>query len=217
MELPAVNVVGTAMRTSVSPNVINGCFNGPDFALRRRLDGSYTLAIPGYGRIDLAPLGIKNALKYCSNYRNDLGKKLKYRFSKSWFEGPEASSSWAFDGVSPFERCRVLDPKPDLEFVNAALDNVKRAIPAFSDIRIVCAWAGAIDTTPDLIPVISDIPELPGFYVASGFSGHGFALGPAAGEVIADMVTGANPLMDVSPYRFGRFTDGTVVKVPEFM
>ncbi|KKB61657.1 D-amino acid oxidase [Robbsia andropogonis] len=215
--LPAVNVIGTAMRTSVAPNVINGCFNGPDFALRRRLDGSYTLAIPGYGRIDLAPLGIKHALKYYRNYRNDLGKKLKYRFSKPWFEGPEASHSWDFDSVSPFERCRVLDPKPDLEFIDAALNNVKRAIPAFKDMRIVHAWAGAIDTTPDLIPVISDVPKLPRFYVASGFSGHGFALGPAAGELIADMVTGAKPIMDISPYRLSRFMDGTPVKVPEMM
>ncbi len=217
VDLPAVNVVGTAMRTSVAANVVNGCFSGPDFALRRRLDGAYTLAIPGFGRIDLAPLGLKNALKYYRNYRNDLGKKLKYRLSTHWFEGPEASASWEFDQVSPFERCRVLDPKPDLEFIKTALDNVKRAIPEFSDMRIVHAWAGAIDTTPDLIPIISDVAKLPGFYVATGFSGHGFALGPAAGELVADMVTGAKPMMDISPYRLSRFADGTSLKVPEMM
>ena len=61
------------------------------------------------------------------------------------------------------------------------------------------------------------VTQLPGFYVASGFSGHGFGLGPAAGELIADMVTGAKPMMDISPYRLRRFTDGTVVKVPEMM
>ncbi|KWA69998.1 D-amino-acid oxidase [Burkholderia ubonensis] len=217
VELPAVNVVGTAMRTSVAADVINGCFSGPGFALRRRLDGAYTLAVPGFGRIDLAPLGLKNALRYYRNYRNDLGKKLKYRLSKPWFEGPEAATSWQFDQVSPFERCRVLDPAPDLEFVKTALDNVKRAIPALADMRVVHAWAGAIDTTPDLIPVISDVPELPGFYVATGFSGHGFGLGPAAGELVADMVTGDKPLMDISPYRLSRFTDGSSLKVPEMM
>ncbi|WP_250502514.1 FAD-binding oxidoreductase [Caballeronia sp. AZ7_KS35] len=215
--LPAVNVVGTAMRTSIAPNVINGCFNGPDFALRRRLDGSYTVAIPGYGRIDLAPLGLKNALRFYRNYRNDLGKKLNYRLSKPWFHGPEASASWEFDEVSPFERCRVLNPDPDMSFVKIALENVRRAIPQFADIQIVHTWAGAIDTTPDLIPVISEVATLPGFYIASGFSGHGFALGPAAGELLADMVTGAKPMMDIAPYRLERFTDGTRVKVPEMM
>jgi glycine/D-amino acid oxidase-like deaminating enzyme len=217
IDLPAVNVIGTAMRTSVAPNVINGCFSGPGFALRRRLDGGYTLAVPGFGRIDLAPLGLKHALRYYRNYRNDLGKKLKYRLSTPWFDGPEAGSAWKFDEVSPFERCRVLDPKPDLEFVKVALDNVKRAIPQLADLRIAHVWAGAIDTTPDLIPIISDIATLPGFYVATGFSGHGFALGPAAGELVADMVTGAKPMMDISPYRLSRFTDGTTLKVPEMM
>lgn len=217
IDLPAVNVIGTAMRTAAAPNVINGCFSGPGFALRRRLDGGYTLAVPGFGRIDLAPLGLKHALRFYRNYRNDLGKKLKYRLAKPWFEGPEASGVWQFDEVSPFERCRVLDPKPDLEFVKVALDNVKRAIPQLADLRIAHVWAGAIDTTPDLIPVISDIAMFPGFYVATGFSGHGFALGPAAGELVADMVTGATPMMDVSPYRLSRFTDGTSIKVPEMM
>jgi len=156
-------------------------------------------------------------LRYYHNYRNDIGKKLKYRLAKPWFEGPEASATWQFDQVSPFERCRVLDPKPDLEFAKLALANVKRAIPQLSDLRVVHAWAGAIDTTPDLIPIISDVATLPGFYVATGFSGHGFALGPAAGELVADMVTGAKPMMDISPYRLSRFTDGTSIKVPEMM
>ena len=217
IDLPAVNVIGTAMRTSVAADVINGCFSGPGFALRRRLDGGYTLAVPGYGRLDLAPLGLKTALRYHRNYRNDIGKKLKYRFSKPWFEGPEASATWQFDQISPFERCRVLDPKPDLEFVKVALDNVKRAIPQLSELRVVHAWAGAIDTTPDLIPIISDVATLPGFYLASGFSGHGFAMGPAAGELVADMVTGAKPMIDISPYRLSRFTDGTSIKVPDMM
>lgn len=217
IDLPAVNVIGTAMRTSVAADVVNGCFSGPGFALRRRLDGGYTLAVPGFGRIDLAPLGVKNALRYYRNYRNDIGKKLKYRLAKPWFEGPEASATWRFDQVSPFERCRVLDPKPDLEFVKLALDNVKRAIPQLSDLRVVHAWAGAIDTTPDLIPIISDVATLPGLYLATGFSGHGFALGPAAGELVADMVTGSEPMMDIAPYRLSRFTDGTSIKVPEMM
>ena len=40
---------------------------------------------------------------------------------------------------------------------------------------------------------------------------------PAAGELVADMVTGASPMIDVSPYRLSRFNDGTSLKVPEMM
>jgi len=55
------------------------------------------------------------------------------------------------------------------------------------------------------------------FYVATGFSGHGFALGPAAGELVADMVMDTKPMMDPSPYRLSRFTDGSFIKTPEMM
>jgi glycine/D-amino acid oxidase-like deaminating enzyme len=49
IDLPAINVMGTALRTAEAPGVIEGCFAGPNFALRRRLDGGYTIAVPGYG------------------------------------------------------------------------------------------------------------------------------------------------------------------------
>jgi glycine/D-amino acid oxidase-like deaminating enzyme len=52
--------------------------------------------------------------------------------------------------------------------------------------------------------VISPIETLPGFYLASGFSGHGFGIGPAAGRLIADMVAGDSPIVDPRPFRFGR-------------
>jgi glycine/D-amino acid oxidase-like deaminating enzyme len=49
------------------------------------------------------------------------------------------------------------------------------------------------------------VPSLPGFYIASGFSGHGFGIGPGAGRLAADLVMGENPIVDAAPYRFGRF------------
>ncbi|MDR5752462.1 MULTISPECIES: FAD-dependent oxidoreductase [unclassified Caballeronia] len=84
-------------------------------------------------------------------------------------------------------------------------------------VHAIHTWACAIDTTPDLIPVISDGSTLPGFCIASGFSGHGFAPGPTAGELLGDMVTGARSMMGIAPYRLERFSDGTAVKVPEIM
>jgi glycine/D-amino acid oxidase-like deaminating enzyme len=57
--------------------------------------------------------------------------------------------------------------------------------------------------------VISDVPGHPGFFVATGFSGHGFAIGPAAGRLMADMVTGDPPIVAPTPFHFSRFTDGS--------
>ena len=59
------------------------------------------------------------------------------------------------------------------------------------------------------MPVISPIETMPGFFVATGFSGHGFGIGPGAGRLMADLVTGDNPVVDPAPFRFTRFTDGS--------
>ena len=67
------------------------------------------------------------------------------------------------------------------------------------------SWGGLIDVTPDAVPVISPVPRLPGFFIATGFSGHGFGIGPGAGRLMADLVTGDPPLVDPAPYRLGRF------------
>jgi glycine/D-amino acid oxidase-like deaminating enzyme len=50
---------------------------------------------------------------------------------------------------------------------------------------------------------------LPGLFLASGFSGHGFGLGPGAGKLMADLVTGAAPCVDPEPFRYSRYFDGT--------
>jgi len=70
-------------------------------------------------------------------------------------------------------------------------------------------WAGMIDVMPDAIPVISPAESLPGLYIATGFSGHGFGIGPGAGKLVADMVTGDPTLVDPTPFRLSRFTDGS--------
>ena len=121
---------------------------------------------------------------------------------------------WALDQVSPFERTRVLDPAPDHAVLDKALANVRAAYPVLREVKVAERWAGMIDTTPDAIPVVSPVEALPGFYLATGFSGHGFGIAPAAARLAADLITGDPPLVDPSPFRYSRLIDGTRL-VPE--
>ncbi|WP_330447839.1 hypothetical protein FLP41_02055 (plasmid) [Paracoccus marcusii] len=57
---------------------------------------------------------------------------------------------------------------------------------------------------------------VPGLVLAAGFSGHGFGIGPGAGEMIADMVTGAVPALDPAAYHPDRFAKGSWGKVSDF-
>jgi glycine/D-amino acid oxidase-like deaminating enzyme len=63
---------------------------------------------------------------------------------------------------------------------------------------------------PDAIPTISPVAKLPGFFLATGFSGHGFGIGPAAGHLAADLVAGDAPIVDPFPFRYERLFDGTM-------
>ena len=81
---------------------------------------------------------------------------------------------------------------------------------------IASAWAGYIDSTPDGVPGVGEVPEVPGFILAAGFSGHGFGIGPGAGHLIADLVTGAEPIFDPAPFKPGRFNKSAWGKVADF-
>ena len=62
-----------------------------------------------------------------------------------------------------------------------------------------------IDVTPDEIPVISPASSVGGLFVATGFSGHGFGIGPGAGRLVADLVLGRPPIVSPEAFRLDRF------------
>ena len=70
----------------------------------------------------------------------------------------------------------------------------------------------AMNVTPDAVPVISAVESLPGFFISTGYSGHGFGIGPGAGRLMAELVMGAAPVVDPAPYRFSRFSDGSKIE-----
>ena len=92
-----------------------------------------------------------------------------------------------------------------LDEATAVLERTSRAIPRLADSRYRRGWAGAFDITPDWMPILDESP-VPGFWIATGMSGHGFKLSPAVGEMMAALITGATPPVNPAPLAFGRFT-----------
>ncbi|WP_133490410.1 FAD-binding oxidoreductase [Alcanivorax sp. 24] len=66
-------------------------------------------------------------------------------------------------------------------------------------------WMGARPCTPDMKPVIGPAPDLPGLWLAFGHGHQGFTLGPITGKLIARMLDGETPDVDMTPYRADRF------------
>jgi len=114
------------------------------------------------------------------------------------------------------ERVRTLDPVPDQRQISDTYQRAGILLPALQRAPITAAWAGYIDSTPDGIPAISEVQGLPGLILAAGFSGHGFGIGPGAGHLVADLITGARPVVDPAPYRAERFAGSAWGKVADF-
>jgi glycine/D-amino acid oxidase-like deaminating enzyme len=111
---------------------------------------------------------------------------------------------------------RILDPKADARVVELTYKRAVDLVPMLKASSITGAWAGYVDSTPDGVPGIGEMAELPGLVLAAGFSGHGFGIGPGAGHLIADIVTDMTPLVDPRPYHPDRFQSSSWGKVAEF-
>ena len=206
--LPQAMVRATAFATKPAPEVTQGGVGTPNYCMRRREDGGYTVALRGRGTVELTPDGIRYARQFWPTFKSRRAG-LKLKVAPDFLDELLRGARWSLDGPSPFEANRVLDPAPDMNLVEEALLNLRRAFPALAGAEVAEAWGGSIDSTPDAVPVISAVEALTGFYLATGFSGHGFGIGPAAGRLAADLIAGDAPIVDPHPYRYSRLVDGT--------
>ncbi|MGI6617119.1 MAG: NAD(P)/FAD-dependent oxidoreductase [Saccharofermentanales bacterium] len=93
-------------------------------------------------------------------------------------------------------------------FVEEMTKTCSKLLPALSQINIIRQWSGHYCMTEDAQPIYGPVPEVEGMYLACGFSGHGFMLAPATGQLIADMILGEPLTIDVSNLDVGRFQRG---------
>jgi glycine/D-amino acid oxidase-like deaminating enzyme len=208
IDLPQLKVLGSVMRTERLDGGPEISASGDLFGYRKRLDGGYTVATLGVRTIDLVPDSFRLLPQYLPSIRLHW-KKLRLRAGRPFAVEWRRPRRWALDAPSPFEAVRVLDPAADPYVLERARRSMAAAFPAFRDVRVADSWGGMIDVMPDAIPVISAVERLPGFFIATGFSGHGFGIGPAAGRLAADLASGAPPLVDPAPFRLSRFIDGS--------
>jgi glycine/D-amino acid oxidase-like deaminating enzyme len=107
----------------------------------------------------------------------------------------------------PFAHTVDAEPPPNAATAEANREAFMRHFPSLGEVRIARTWAGIIDTLPDLLPVLGATPA-PGFLIATGFSGHGFAMGPIVGRLMAELICEGRTSLDLHPLRFARFAEG---------
>lgn len=204
IDFPQLKIQGTVARIGQVSGVPQMPVGGSNFAFRQRLDGGYTVAMRNANVAPIVPDSFRLFAEFVPTLIRQW-RELKLRVNGRFIEEWQMPRHWALDETSPFERVRILDPDPVEHFNREGLANLARAFPAFGGAQLLQQWSGLIDVTPDAVPVIGPASAIPGLFLASGFSGHGFGIGPGAGQLMADLVMGETPSVDPVPFKLERF------------
>ncbi len=207
ISFPQAGVRQTAIRTKPTVD-LGACLYSPDFAMTRRLDGSYTLAISGKATIDITPQGLRYSREFLPQFFRRL-KNVRLAVGQSFLSGPESLPALMTNNDRIFEQNRVLDPAPQQWLVRRILDGVRASFPQLANVEIDSAWGSLVDCSPDAVPVISKVNQVEGLVLAAGCSGHGFGMGPGIGFLAAQLLRDQAPCVDPTPFRLSRLTDGS--------
>lgn len=173
---------------------------------RRQADGTYASA----PRIFTAPF-VRESLTIGWDYLPALmkggmdGLPVYYSLNRELINSFLVKRKWSMNEVTPFEKMRIATPTPSQEFCDLALQRLRNEFPVFNQSKVIERWGGCLDVAADLAPVISPVEQYPGLFLNTAHS-FGMTQGPAAGELVADLITGVKPKVDPTPYRFSRFS-----------
>lgn len=208
LEVPVHFVGQTVALTTAVPKLTNACVWTGKIGFRQARSGGIVLSSGGLGdvKVDIDSLASLVSPRQFSQAFPMYWKNREYlRVRPRELIG--ALTSRRKDGLYE-DVARYSD-------VAHALETLSRYFPELR-CNIAMAWAGTIDGTPDALPVIDAVDQPSGLVVATGMSGHGFGIAPAAGKIVADLVTGGSSSFDLRPFRLQRFRDGEA-KTPQHL
>ncbi len=209
LTIPQLAVRATVAATEPLGDVFQGGAVDSRLAFRKRADGGYTLAPEGFHELYVGPDAFRALAGYAKPLLADpLGTRLLPAAPRHFPDAWGTARKWDADRQAPFERMRILNPSANTAKVAKLARDFAATFPQLGPVKIKTAWAGMIDTMPDVVPIVDRAP-LDGLTVATGMCGHGFGIGPAFGRITARIVMGKAAGYDLQRFRYGRFTDGT--------
>ncbi len=198
--LPQEIIRATVARTEPLSAAFPCCVSCPMTGMRQARDGAMILSVAG-GEYDVR----LNSLRFAGWYRK--ARQENPNASRINFLAPfrrilSHGAPPPIADISPSSDCVPPEPKR----IHQAYDEFAKFFPALAGIEITASWAGYIDTLPDMVPALGEVQKVPGLIVATGFSGHGFGLGPMVGNLLTRLVKNEAPGVDVGPLSPERFS-----------
>ncbi|MCK8059576.1 MULTISPECIES: FAD-binding oxidoreductase [unclassified Fusibacter] len=144
---------------------------------------------------------------------NPILKPMVMSFSKNIYTQQVPHGSIIM-GRSDASEPRDLNNRSSWQFLDEMAKTVTSLLPPLERVRVVRAWAGQYNLTPDKQPILGEVPDVKGFYLAVGFSGHGFMFAPATGILLSEMILKEKLTIDVSALGLNRFSKGELIIEP---
>lgn len=209
VQLPMRAVRATVCRTTPAPAITAAGVWGPSLAFRQRRDGSLVLAAAAAADFDVTLEAFRHLRYFLPNYwrnrrmfRVHIGRPLR----------DDLARLLPWSRPHPLAAAPSEEPVVNRRKVDLALTEMIHLFPDLADLRIAENWAGVIDITPDALPVIGPAREVAGLQLATGFSGHGFGLGPIVGRLLSELVVDGTPSLDLRAFRPERFAEGDIAR-----
>jgi sarcosine oxidase subunit beta len=99
-------------------------------------------------------------------------------------------------------------------FLEEMAKTITGILPPLKNARMIRQWAGIYNITPDRQPILGPVDGVEGYYLAVGFSGHGFMFGPATGVLIAESILGEETTLPIDMLHLNRFERGELIFEP---
>ena len=139
---------------------------------------------------------------------------LTIDYHRSWYFRGEMGGC-LFSG--PKDEESTFNTNVDWEHLAESVATAVARVPALAQAEIGRGWAGSYDISPDNNAILGAVPELAGFYLATGHSGHGFMHGPVTGKLMAELILTGRTAIDISALALERFRTGKTVLEPMTM
>jgi len=205
--------------TVTSIHVENGCISKVDTNRGNIVTNVVVNAAGGYVQQIADMVGVK--LPLYSQRHNILVTEPVERvlspmlmsFSLNFYCQQTPHGSFLMGRTCP-DQPRDLRITADSRFPVAMAKTITKVIPALANLRMLRQWAGLYNMSPDKHPIYDQVPDINGFYLSAGYSGHGFMMAPATGKSMAELILGLRPTLPWDCLGFSRFSEGNLLHEP---
>jgi len=220
IKLPIQLIKVVQGETEPAPRVFDCFLRGPTYGSRQTASGAFRIT-GGYRKMDVYHNLSLHDLRDLTIW---LPRLLRYRKDVTMKLDPNILSldvsallgkiiGKGKDAPAPV----ATEPRPQPENVAKKLKRISELVPEMQRLRLTRTWAGYVDMTPDFLPILGAVERIEGFYMATGFSGHGFAVGPVVGKLMAELIVEGRTSVDITAFRPSRFAEGKTPVPPRLM